>query len=97
MAAGYVIGNIAIDDMDVYERYRAQVPATVEKYGGEYLVRGGQQQGMEGAEPLGRTVVLRFPSYQRALEWYNSPEYVPLRELRQSGSHGNLLIVEGAD
>jgi uncharacterized protein (DUF1330 family) len=73
------------------------VPPTVAKYGGEYLVRGGQQQGMEGAEPLGRTVVLRFPSYQKALEWYNSEDYASLKALRQSASHGNLVIVEGAD
>lgn len=97
MAAGYIIGQIEITDQSVYESYRAQVPATVAKYGGEYLVRGGQQQAMEGADPLGRTVVLRFPSYDQAVAWYNSPEYVPLRELRQSGSHGNLMIVEGAD
>lgn len=97
MAAGYVIGQIEVTDQAVYEKYRAQVPATVAQYGGEYLVRGGQQQGMEGDEPKGRTVVLRFPSYEQALAWYNSPEYVPLRELRQSGSHGNLVIVEGTD
>lgn len=97
MAAGYVIGQIEVTDQAVYETYRAQVPAIVAQYGGEYLVRGGQQQGMEGVEPMGRTVVLRFPSYDQALAWYNSPEYTPLRELRQSGSHGNLVIVEGVE
>ena len=97
MAAGYIIGQIEITDQSVYETYRAKVPATVAQYGGEYLVRGGQQQGVEGAEPMGRTVVLKFPSYAQAVAWYNSPEYVPLRELRQSGSHGNLMIVEGVE
>ena len=97
MAAGYVIGQIAITDQETYEKYRAGVPPTVAKFGGEYLVRGGQQQGMEGDEPLGRTVVLRFPSYQQALDWYNSEDYASLKALRQSASHGNLVIVEGAE
>ncbi len=97
MAAGYVIGQIAVDDQSIYEQYRAQVPATVAKFGGEYLVRGGQQVGKEGAEPLGRTVVLRFPSYDKAIAWYESDDYAPLRKLRQSASHGNLVIVEGAE
>ncbi len=97
MPAAYIIGNIDIQDMEVYEKYRAQVPATVAKFGGEYLVRGGRHESLEGGEPLPRFVVLKFPSYEAALAWYNSEEYQPLARLRQSGSSGNLIVVEGAE
>lgn len=97
MPAAYIIGNIDIQDQEIYEKYRAQVPATVAKHGGEYLVRGGRNESLEGAEPLPRFVVLKFPSYDDALTWYNSEEYRPLAQLRQSGSTGNLIVVEGAE
>jgi len=41
-------------------------------------------------------VVLEFPSYAQALEWYRSSEYAPLITLRQRASQGRLLLVEGA-
>lgn len=41
-------------------------------------------------------VVLEFPSYERALEWYRSAEYAPLIKLRQKASRGRLLLVEGS-
>ncbi len=97
MPAAYIIGNIDVQDLEVYEKYRAQVPELVAKYGGEYLVRGGRFERLEGAEPLPRFVLLKFPSYEQALAWYNSADYQPLAQLRQSGSIGNLIVVEGAD
>lgn len=93
----YIIANVAVEDETTYERYRAGVPATVKQYGGEFMVRGGRFERLEGAEPLPRLVVLKFPSYEQALAWYNSPEYQPLAKLRQSASTGNLVVVEGAD
>jgi uncharacterized protein (DUF1330 family) len=41
-------------------------------------------------------VLLEFPSFDQALAWYRSPEYAPLIKLRQKGSRGKLMLVEGA-
>jgi uncharacterized protein (DUF1330 family) len=97
MAPAYIVGQIDITDMAAYERYRDQVPATVAQYGGEYLVRGGRHEGLEGDAPRSRMVMLKFPSYEQAQAWYNSAEYKPLAELRQSASDGQLVLVEGVD
>ena len=97
MPPAYVIVNNEVTDPDTYERYRSKVLATVEKYGGEFLVRGGRGQRLEGAEPMSRHVMLKFPSFDQALEWYNSEDYQPLAEMRQSASHGNMVLVEGVD
>ncbi|MEM8699138.1 MAG: DUF1330 domain-containing protein [Pseudomonadota bacterium] len=94
MPAGYVIGQMQITDRAAYDRYRAEVMATVEAHGGEFLVRGGPQEVIEGDAPP-RSVILRFPSVEAAENWYNSPAYQKIVPLRQGASNGALTIVEG--
>jgi uncharacterized protein (DUF1330 family) len=92
--AAYVIGEIEVTDPNVYDEYRKQVLATITKYGGRFLARGGKAEPLEGAAPK-RVVVLEFPSYDQALKWYRSPEYAPLIVLRQKASRGRLVLAEG--
>jgi uncharacterized protein (DUF1330 family) len=40
-------------------------------------------------------VILEFPSLERAKAWWDSPEYRPLREIRQRASRGDLIVVDG--
>jgi uncharacterized protein (DUF1330 family) len=94
--AGYVIVQIQVNDAEGYGEYKKGVGATIESYDGEFLVRGGEAEIMEGEWPLPRTVVLRFPSVEKAKEWYHSDMYKPLLEMRNSVADGNLVIVEGA-
>jgi uncharacterized protein (DUF1330 family) len=94
--AAYVIGDIEVTDATVYEDYRRQVAATVEKYGGRFAVRGGKVEPLEGGWTPKRAVLLEFPSFEQALKWYRSPEYAPLIKLRQKASRGKLILVEGA-
>ena len=93
--AAYVIGEIDVTDPAMYDEYRKRVLATVQKFQGRFLARGGRGEALEGAAPK-RVVVLEFPSYAQALEWYRSSEYAPLITLRQRASQGRLLLVEGA-
>jgi uncharacterized protein (DUF1330 family) len=94
--AAYVIGDIEVTDQGIYDDYRKQVLATVEKYGGRFAVRGGKVEPLEGGWTPKRIVLLEFPSFEQAQKWYRSPEYAPLIKLRQKGARGRLLIVEGA-
>jgi uncharacterized protein (DUF1330 family) len=93
--AAYVIGDIEVTDPAIYEEYRKQVPATVEKYGGRFAARGGRVEPLEGGWSPKRAVLLEFPSFEQALKWYRSPEYAPLIKLRQKASLGKLFLVEG--
>ena len=94
--AAYVIGEIEVTDQGIYDDYRKQVLATVEKYGGRFAARGGKVEPLEGGWSPKRIVLLEFPSFEQAQKWYRSPEYAPLIKLRQKGARGRLLIVEGA-
>ena len=92
----YVIGEIDVTEPKLYDDYRKQVLATIEKHGGRFIARGGKAEALEGGWTPKRIVVLEFPSYEQALEWYRSPEYAPLITLRQRASRGRLILVEGA-
>ena len=95
MPKAYFIAQIDVQDPKKFEQYRAGVPATIEQYGGRYVVRGGASEVMEGEWPDRRTVILEFPSVEQAKAWHGSPEYAPLLRLRQSASQGSALLVEG--
>jgi uncharacterized protein (DUF1330 family) len=94
--AAYVIAEIEVTDPALYEDYRKQVAATVEKHGGRFAVRGGKVEPLEGGWAPKRLVLLEFPTMQKALGWYRSPEYAPLIKVRQRASRGKLIAVEGA-
>ena len=93
---GYVIADVEVTDLAAYEEYRKLVPATVAKYGGRYLVRGGAHEVREGDWRPTRVVVLEFPSVAEARRWYDSEEYRPARAIRHRAARSSVLIVEGA-
>ena len=98
MAKGYWIGHVDIEDMEAYKEYIAGNAKAFAKYGGRFLVRGGQFENPEGSS-RGRHVVLEFDSYQQALDCYNSAEYqevLPLRA-REGVSVGDVIIIDGYD
>lgn len=95
MPSGYCIGHITVNDTDAYKEYAAKDPATIAAYGGEYLVRGGQSDVKEGTFPGSRTVVIRFPSFSAANDWYSGAEYSAIRPIREAVASGALMIVEG--
>ena len=95
MPYGYVIAQITVTDPQVYPTYVAQVQPILDKFGGEFLVRGGRSESHEGTPPGDRNVVIRFPSYEKAREWYHSREYAEAKALRMSASTSVQTIVEG--
>ena len=94
--AAYVIVDTEVTNPEAYEEYRRQVPATVERYGGRFAVRGGRYETIEGNWQPKRIVVLEFPDYARARQWYDSPEYQAIIPLRERNARTNFLtLVEG--
>ena len=96
MPKAYWIAHVSVDDPEAYAAYRQANAAAFQKYGARFLVRGGEQQVMEGAlRP--RAVVIEFPSRDAAEACYHSPEYQAALALRQPVSTADLAIVEGWD
>ena len=94
--AGYVIAQIKVNDPEPYKEYVKQNSEIVGKFGGKFLVRGGEMEVLEGESPYPRTIVLEFPSVEAAREWYDSPEYEGPKAIRMATADTTLMIVEGA-
>lgn len=93
--AAYILVDARISDQAQYERYRADAPAVIAKYGGRYLVRGGATTVLEGDWQPHRVVVLEFPTVDAARRFYDSPEYRALRTIRQDAVSMSIFVVEG--
>ena len=93
--SGFVIANIDVKDSEAYKEYVGKVVPTVKKFGGEYIVRAGEYKVMEGEWKNPRTDVIKFPNYAKALEWYDSEEYKPIKPIRLKNSVGNMIIIKG--
>ena len=93
--SAYVLSSIKVNNPDNYKEYVTKVKSIVEKFGGEYLVRGGEMNIIEGDWPNERNIVIKFPSREKAMEWYNSEEYKPIRQIRHDNAVSNSVIVDG--
>ena len=93
----YVIVEIEVVDPARYEDYKRQAAATVHKFGGKYIARGGKTEVLEGDWQPKRIVILQFDSMERAKEWLNCEEYREPRKLRHATAKTNMILVEGID
>jgi uncharacterized protein (DUF1330 family) len=75
--------------------YRSKVLATLEPYGGRYLVRGGEFKILEGVWEPGRITMVEFPDVESARAWYESSAYREIAPLRSRNTDSKLLIVNG--
>jgi len=91
----YMIAHIEVTNPDLMAKYREKVPAIVEKYGGKYLVRGGDSVLLEGDFFKHRMVLLEFPDREAAEKFYNSEEYAPIKQMRLAAGNNTSVIVDG--
>ena len=96
MAAAYIIVDMKITDMAQYQQYMAVAPAAVAAAGGEYLVRGGQVETLEGHWQPSRVAMLRFPSFAAAKAFYDGEMYRAAKAKRLGATEFfNMVLVEG--
>mgnify|MGYP001358636775 FL=1 len=91
----YMIAHIEVTNPELMAKYREKVPAIVEKYGGKYLVRGGDSVLLEGDFFKHRMVLLEFPDREAAEKFYNSDEYAPIKQMRLAAGNNSSVIVDG--
>ena len=91
----YMIVDIDVLDPAQYETYKREVPKLIEKHGGEYLVRGGEFEVIEGEWTPNRLVIFRFPDRQAIHALFADPEYHPLKLLRHKVANSSVVAVDG--
>jgi uncharacterized protein (DUF1330 family) len=96
MAKGYWIGRVDVQDPEAYKAYVVANGPAFAKFGARFLVRGGEFKPVEG-QARSRNVVIEFPSYQAALECWDSPEYRAAKAKRDGHAIADILVIEGYD
>jgi len=91
----YIIARVEVTDWERYSQYIKATPEVIARYGGKFIVRGGEMVTLEGEPEKRRLVVIEFPSLQRAQEFFHSPEYTKVKQLRLGASVGQFLAVQG--
>lgn len=94
MSHACVIGHITVKDAEKWAEYRGKVPATLEPWGAELLLRGTLAEVFSGAHSHTDTVVIRFPDLAAARSWHASPAYQALIPLRKQAADVTLLLYE---
>lgn len=96
MPAAYLIVEMHVTDPERYKEYMARAPQAVKEAGGEYLVRGGRHEALEGDWQPHRIAMLRFPSYEQAKSFYEGEGYTLARSFREGCTeYFNMVLVEG--
>ena len=91
----YLVVDVQVHDPARYEEYKGLAPASIARYGGRYVVRGGSTETLEGDWRPGRFVLLEFPDVETARAWWASEEYAPAKAIRQATAHTQMVLVEG--
>ncbi|WP_298812168.1 DUF1330 domain-containing protein [uncultured Roseibium sp.] len=94
MSKGYWIARVDVHDAQNYPKYVETAKPAFERFGANFLARGGATNAIEGPGRA-RNVVIEFPSFQHAVDCYNSPEYQEAVKIRQQYADGEIVIVEG--
>ena len=92
---GYVVCVYkSISNEEKLKEYAVKARAAVEKYKGKFLIRGGRSTLNEG-EKSPRTVVIEFPSYDEANNFYKSKEYQDAHAILKGYVERQFQIIEG--
>ncbi|HTB21926.1 MAG TPA: DUF1330 domain-containing protein [bacterium] len=91
----YVLARVAVSNFEQYKKYGEASSAAVAKFGGKFVVRGGQTIALEGPVDARRMVIIEFPSLRHAQDWYQSAEYQAAKGLRAGAAVAEFLAVEG--
>ena len=95
MASGYIIASVDVTNPEQYAQYREWSTKAMQAHGAEVCVRGGTVEVLEGDWNPGRTVILKFASFEAARAFYDSPEYLLAREARAGAAIMRMVCVEG--
>ena len=94
----YMIARVEVTDADKWKEYATAAGPTVAAFGGKYIARGGDLEGLENHEDEGkRVVVIQFPDMETARNWYSSPDYQAAKAKREGAGFARFMVVDGYD
>ena len=74
--------------------YLQRIDATLQPFGGRFLVHGAKPKLVEGTWP-GHVIIIEFQDRDRARKWYESAAYQQILPLRTNNSESDVILVDG--
>jgi uncharacterized protein (DUF1330 family) len=94
--AAYLIVDTLLEDTDLYESYKLKARPLIEKFGGEYLARGGRMTLRESdLWSPSRLVLIRFPDVETANRCLDSFEYQEILPISKKSARRTAVVLEG--
>jgi uncharacterized protein (DUF1330 family) len=94
--AAYVISEVEPLNQELFDRYRDLAQASIDQFGGRYIVRAALPEAAEGAwSTARRLVIVEFPDMDTARRWYASDSYAKALAIRDRALSRRLLFVDG--
>jgi uncharacterized protein (DUF1330 family) len=91
----YAVGLLTeVDINDDIVEYLDRIDATLEPFGGRFVVHGGKHHVFEGDDP-GTLIVIGFDDLDAARSWYDSDGYQRILGLRTANAKGAVFLVDG--
>ena len=94
MPSASIFANVDVTNPQQYEEYKRLSSIAMKAHGAEVCVRGGAVQVLEGDWSPGRTVILKFPSVEKARAFYDSPEYAAAKKAREGAAVMRMVLIE---
>jgi uncharacterized protein (DUF1330 family) len=91
---GYFVAELQVTDPARFQTFVPQVPATLQPFGGHFIVRPAPVSALEG-DPPKNFAIIAFDSVQQAMAWYHSPAYQAILPLRLSPAKTTAFVAEG--
>lgn len=95
MAVYFIVEIKEVYDKEKYMQYVAKVPPIVEKFGGKYLIRGGNTSSIVGDWNSLRLIIIEFESMDKFRLWWNSAEYREVAPLREQSAKTSAIVTDG--
>ena len=93
--AAYIIGRVQVTDWPRYAEYMKLTPGIIAQYGGRFIARGGESVTLEGPEETNRVVILEFPTFEAAKQFFHSEEYRQAKAVREGAAVAHFYAIDG--
>jgi uncharacterized protein (DUF1330 family) len=90
----YVIAQVKVHDREEYKKYQLAFMAASKPFGVRVLVATDDVEVLEGEWPQVRTIVMEYPSMDRAREWYKSEQYQQIAHHRFQAATTDMILAD---
>ena len=93
---GYIYAELDVHDASTfYDDYMVKVRPILEDYGAVFLIATNHPEVLEGGRVVKRVILLEFISPDRAREFFYSPAYQDIVNIRLKSSSAHLYLLDG--